>query len=48
MVSKEKFKQIREKYEKVILKLFDELDPSGYNSEVYRNTFKKSECCFSK
>ena len=40
MVSKEKFKQIREKYEKVILKLFDELDPSGYNSEVYRNTFK--------
>ena len=40
MVSKEKFKQIRAKYEKVILSLFNELDETGYNSEVYKNTFK--------
>ena len=36
MVSGDKLKQIRKKYESQIYQLFDKLDESGYNTEQYK------------
>jgi hypothetical protein len=34
-------KKIREKYENRIYELMDDLDPSGYNSDVYKTSFSR-------
>jgi len=41
MVSAEKLKPIRKKYENMLFELMDDLDPSGYNSQVYKDSFEK-------
>lgn len=41
MVSAEKLKSIRKKYENMLFELMDDLDPSGYNSQVYKDSFEK-------
>ena len=41
MVSSEQLKKIRKKYEEQVFELFDDLDISGYNTQVYRDAFAK-------
>lgn len=41
MVSAEKLKPIRKKYETMLYELMDDLDPSGYNSQAYKDSFEK-------
>ena len=41
MVSAEKLKPIRKKYENMLFELMDDLDPSDYNSQVYKDSFEK-------
>lgn len=41
MLPDEKIKAIRKKYETQLYALMDDLDPSGYNSELYKETFSK-------
>ena len=41
MVSSDKLKSIRKKYEEKVYELFDDLDNSGFNSDTYRQSFSK-------
>ena len=41
MVSSDKLKSIRKKYEEKVYELFDDLDNSGFNSDTYKQSFSK-------
>ena len=41
MISGDKLKTIRKKYEEKVYELFDDLDNSGFNSDTYRQSFSK-------
>lgn len=43
MVTADKIKTIRKKYENSLYELMDDLDPSGYNSENYKEIFSKMD-----
>lgn len=41
MVKPEQIKQIRKKYEKQIFELMNDIDSTGYNAQVYKDSFEK-------
>lgn len=41
MVAADKIKSIRKKYENALYEFMDDMDPSGYNSENYKEAFSK-------